>query len=321
MKSNKFYALLSSVVLSMTAGTAMAEEVKIGVPSWTGAQAIAHLLGAVVETKIGGKVEYVPGNNATIFQAMDQGKGDIDVHPDVWLPNQESFTKKYVDGAGTVTLAANSYEGNQGYCVSKKFAAEYNITDIADLGRPEVAAAMDSDGNGKGEMWIGAPGWASANVNEVKVRDYGLLDFIEPIRAEEAVKTARIKDSIAKGEGYAFYCYEPHAVWYMFDVVMLSEPTHDPAKYKMIQPSDSANWYDESYVASKDALKQVQIAYSLSLKDRSPAIAEFFSRFSLDANDVSSFAYEISGKGRNPEDVAKEWIAANPTRVDAWLGL
>ena len=321
MKSNKFYALLSSVVLSMTAGTAMAEEVKIGVPSWTGAQAIAHLLGAVVETKIGGKVEYVPGNNATIFQAMDQGKGDIDVHPDVWLPNQESFTKKYVDGAGTVTLAANSYAGNQGYCVSKKFAAEYNITDIADLGRPEVAAAMDSDGNGKGEMWIGAPGWASANVNEVKVRDYGLLDFIEPIRAEEAVKTARIKDSIAKGEGYAFYCYEPHAVWYMFDVVMLSEPTHDPAKYKMVQPSDSANWYDESYVASKDALKQVQIAYSLSLEDRSPAIAEFFSRFSLDANDVSSFAYEISGKGRDPEDVAKEWIAANPARVDVWLGL
>jgi glycine betaine/proline transport system substrate-binding protein len=78
---------------------------------------------------------------------------------------------------------------------------------------------MDSDGNGKGEMWIGAPGWASANVNEVKVRDYGLLDFIEPIRAEESVKTARVKDSIAKGEGYAFYCYKPHAIWYMFDVV------------------------------------------------------------------------------------------------------
>ena len=83
------------------------EEVKIGVPSWTGAQAIAHLLGAVVEMRIGGKVEYVPGNNATIFQAMDQGKGDIDVHPDVWLPNQESFTKKYVDEAGTVTLSSN----------------------------------------------------------------------------------------------------------------------------------------------------------------------------------------------------------------------
>ncbi len=35
---------------------------------------------------------------------------------------------------------------------------------------------MDSDGNGKGEFWIGADGWASANVNQVKLRDYGLYD-------------------------------------------------------------------------------------------------------------------------------------------------
>ena len=113
------------------------EEVKIGVPSWTGAQAIAYVLGEIVTTRVGGSVEYVPGNNATIFQAMDQGKGDIDVHPDVWLPNQESFTKEYVDGKGTVTLSSNPYEGNQGFCVSKDFGEANNITDIADLGRPQ----------------------------------------------------------------------------------------------------------------------------------------------------------------------------------------
>ncbi|NDW45659.1 glycine betaine ABC transporter substrate-binding protein [Ruegeria sp. PrR005] len=320
MKS-KFRALILSAAISPLALAAQAEEVKIGVPSWTGAQAIAHVLGEVVTSRIGGTVEYVPGNNATIFQAMDQGKGDIDVHPDVWLPNQESFTKEYVDGKGTVTLSSNPYEGNQGFCVSQDFAAKMNITDIADLGRPDVAAAMDSDGNGKGEMWIGAPGWASANVNEVKVRDYGLLDFIEPIRAEEAVKTARIKDSIAKGEGYAFYCYEPHAVWFMFPVVMLSEPAYDPAKYVMVQPSDDADWYQKSMVASKDALKQVQIAWSNSLADRSPAIAEFFGKFQLSASDVSALAYEISAKDRDPAEVAKEWVAANSDRVDAMLGL
>ena len=205
--------------------------------------------------------------------------------------------------------------------MSKDFAAANNITDITDLGRPDVAALMDSDGNGKGEIWIGAPGWASANVNEVKVRDYGLSDFLEPIRAEEAVKTARIKDSIAKGEGYAFYCYTPHAVWYMFDVVMLTEPTYDPEKYKMVQPSDDADWFAKSYVASKDALKQVQIAWSNSLVDRSPAIAEFFQNFALTADDVSGLAYEISAKDRDPAEVAAEWVAANSARVDAMLGL
>ena len=220
-----------------------------------------------------------------------------------------------------MTLSSNPYEGNQGFCVSKDFAAANNITDITDLGRPDVAALMDSDGNGKGEIWIGAPGWASANVNEVKVRDYGLSDFLEPIRAEEAVKTARIKDSIAKGEGYAFYCYTPHAVWYMFDVVMLTEPTYDPEKYKMVQPSDDADWFAKSYVASKDALKQVQIAWSNSLVDRSPAIAEFFQNFELTSDDVSSLAYEISAKDRDPAEVAAEWVAANSARVDAMLGL
>lgn len=321
MMSLKQTLMTATLLTAFSAPAFAVEAVKIGVPTWTGAQAIAHLLGAVVEMRIGGKVEMVPGNNATIFQAMDQGKGDIDVHPDVWLPNQESFTKKYVDGAGSVTLSSNPYQGNQGFCVSKDFAKANNITDIADLGRPDVAALMDSDGNGKGEMWIGAPGWASANVNEVKVRDYGLLDFIEPIRAEESVKTARIKDSIAKGEGYAFYCYKPHAVWYMFDVEMLTEPTYDPAKYVMVQPSDDADWYEKSEVATKDALKEVQIAWSKSLGDRSPAIAEFFGRFSLTADDVSNFAFEISGQGRDPAEVAREWVEANPERVDAWLGL
>ena len=313
--------LTAAAIASVIAVPAFAEEVNIGVPSWTGAQAIAYVLGEVVTSRIGGTVEYVPGNNATIFQAMDQGEGDIDVHPDVWLPNQESFTRQYVDEAGTVTLSSNPYQGNQGFCVSQDFAAAMNITDIADLGRPDVAAAMDSDGNGLGEMWIGAPGWAAANVNEGKTRDYGLLDFIEPIRAEEAVKTARIRDSIAKGEGYAFYCYEPHAVWFMFDVTMLTEPTYDPEKYVMVQPSDNADWYEMSMVATKDDLKQVQIAWSNSLVDRSPAIAEFFANFSLNAQDVSGLAFEISANDRDPAEVAAEWVAANSDRVDAMLGL
>jgi glycine betaine/proline transport system substrate-binding protein len=107
----------------------------------------------------------------------------------------------------------------------------------------------------------------------------------------------------------------------MFDVTMLTEPKYDPAKYVMLQPSDSPDWYKNSKVATKDALKQVQIAYSNSLASRSPAIAEFLAKMSLTADDVSSFAYEVSGKGRDPLEVAREWIGANSKRVDGWLGL
>lgn len=72
---------MSKPILSLTLGIAIslssasafsAEKVNIGAPSWTGAQAIAALLQAVVVERIGGEANLVPGNNATIFQGMDQ---------------------------------------------------------------------------------------------------------------------------------------------------------------------------------------------------------------------------------------------------------
>jgi glycine betaine/proline transport system substrate-binding protein len=312
--------LLSTAFVTALAGATTAEEVNIGAPAWTGAQAIAHLIAEIVESRMGGEADLVPGNNASIFQAMSQGKGDIDVHPDVWLPNQQSFTDKYVKGEGTVVLSDNSYEGKQSFCVSRAFSEANNVTSIFDLARPEVAALMDSDGNGKGEIWIGAPGWASANVNEIKVRDYGLMPFMEPIRADQAVMTATVGDSIRKDMGYAFYCYSPHAIWFQHDIVRLSEPAFDPEKYNAIQPSDDPDWFENSSVMTEDALKNVQIAYSGTLSERSPAIADLLANIKLDGETVSDFAFQIEG-GKDPADVARDWVAANSDRVDSWLGL
>ncbi|MEM9107951.1 MAG: glycine betaine ABC transporter substrate-binding protein, partial [Pseudomonadota bacterium] len=64
-----------------------------------------------------------------------------------------------------------------------------------------------------------------------------------------------------------------------------------------------------------------QIAWSNSLADRSPAIAEFFANFTLTSQDVSKLAFEISANGRDPAEVAKEWVDANSDRVDSMLGL
>ncbi len=311
---------LLGLALALSSTTAMAESVNIGAPSWTGAQAIAHLIQEVVVSRIGGEATLVPGNNGAIFQAMDAGKGDIDIHPDVWLPNQKSFTDKFVDGTGNVALSENAYEGKQSFCVTKSFSEENNVTSIFDLARPEIASKMDSDNNGKGEIWIGAPGWASANVNQVKVRDYGLMPFMEPIRADQAVMTATVGDSVKKGIGYAFYCYSPHAIWFQHDIVRLSEPEFDPEKYTALQPDQDPNWFENSKVMTEDALKQVQIAYSKSLEGRSPAIADLVKNISLTGEDVSAFAFEIEG-GKDAAEVAKAWVAANSDRVDGWLGL
>ena len=311
--------IVFTVALFVTSSIAVAaERVNIGMPAWTGAKAIAHLIGEIVTTRIDGKVNLVPGDNASIFRGMDEGKGEVDVHPDVWLPNQQSFTDKYVNGTGTVALSQKPYEGRQGFCVTKAFSEAHNVTSIFDLARPEIASLMDSNGNGKGEIWIGASGWASANVNKVKVRDYGLEPVMEPILADQAVMTSTVIDSIRKGVGYAFYCYSPHAIWYQFDIVPLSEPAYDPEKYIVFQPSDDQDWYEKSKVMTEDALKKVQIAYSKSLIERSPRITALLQNIQLDVETVSQFAYQIEG-GEDAAIVAKEWVAANSALVDSWL--
>ena len=107
----------------------------------------------------------------------------------------------------------------------------------------------------------------------------------------------------------------------MADVVMLTEPKYDPAKYKMIQPKADADWYKKSYVASKDALKQIQIGWATSLESQSPAIVEFFKNFQLTADDVSAMAYAVSVEKKDPAAVARAWMEANKSTVDGWLGL
>lgn len=147
------------------------------------------------------------------------------------------------------------------------------------------------------------------------------MGFMEPIRAEQSVMVAEVGDRINKDVGYAFYCYAPHAIWYMYDVVTLEEPPFDPEKYVMIQPKEDPDWFEKSRVMSEDALKSVQVAYSKSLESRAPIISEFLANMSLDTATVSYFAFEIAGNGRDAAEVAQQWVAENAERVDGWLGL
>lgn len=321
MGNIKTLALSATLVMSTAVGAYAQEVIKVAEPNWASGRAMAGLIKVVIEDKLGGKAELVPGTNAVIFKAMDRGKGEIDVHPDIWLPNQSNFTDEYVDANKTVVLSNGSYEGFSAFCAPKEFAAKHNIKTVFDLATPEIAKLMDRDGDGMGDIWVGAPGWASTKINSVKVRDYGITNFFTPIQAEEEVATASISDALNKSEGYAFYCYAPHYNWFVFDMVRLEEPAYDPAKYDMKQPAEDPKWFENSKVETGDKPKSIHVGYSKSLESRTPSVAAFLANIDMDTDTVNNFTHEIVIKKRSSEDVAREWIAANPAIVDGWLGL
>ena len=305
--------------LALGATQAMAQErVMIGEPSWPGARIMANLIGQVIETRLGGEVGYAPGANAVIFAAMDGGRGDIDVHPDVWLPNQQSFVDEY---GGGVTLSEGSYEGRTGLCVPTYMAEDHNIRTIFDLATPQAQELFDNDGDGMGEIWVGASGWASTNINLVKVRDYGIESFLTPTTEDEAVFYTRLRDMIEAGEGTAFYCYSPHFVHALYDVTMIEEPEYDSALYTMVSADESANWFEESSIMTGDEIKTVRVAFSNSLNDRNPAAASFLSSIDMDAGDLSALTFQVVEQGQEIDVAVAAWIAENGDIVDGWLGL
>ncbi|WP_282602619.1 glycine betaine ABC transporter substrate-binding protein [Paracoccus sp. PARArs4] len=309
-----------AAVLAATSATAQ-EKVMVGEPSWPGAKVMSRIIAQVIQTRLGSEAGYAPGANAVIFSAMDGGRGDIDVHPDVWLPNQASFTDEFVEGKGTVALSEGSYEGRSGFCVPTYMAEEHAMKSVYDLATPMAQDLFDSNGDGKGEIWVGASGWSSTNLNRVKVRDYGIETFLEPTTEDEAVFYARLKDAIDRKEGVVFYCYEPHFVHALYDVTFIEEPEHDPAAYVMVQPDEDADWLAKSSITTGDEVKTVTVAYSRSLEQRNPAAAAFLSRIDMQASDLSQLTRQTVIEGQEIDEAVAQWLDANGEIVDGWLGL
>lgn len=41
----------------------------------------------------------------TLIAFAGLNSGEVDIHPEIWLPNLDNLVKKYVDGAGTVAIS------------------------------------------------------------------------------------------------------------------------------------------------------------------------------------------------------------------------
>jgi glycine betaine/proline transport system substrate-binding protein len=321
-QTNRWVASAAALLGAAMVAPSMAQDmVTIGVPSWPGARGIAAVLKLVAEKDLGAKVQTVPGTNPVIYKGMDGGKGDVDVHPDTWMPNQANLRKEYVDEKKTVLLSSKPYNSRQGMCVPKYVADKFGVKSVFDLAKPEVVKLFDSDGNGKGEAWLGATGWAVTNIMKVMARDYGWLPLYEDSTVDETVNVARVDSLYKQGKPVLFHCYSAHYIFSKYDLVMLDEPKNADSCYKMVQPQEDPDWYNKSKITCSIKDADVYVGYSKSLEKRAPAVAKLLANFSLDVKQVALMSHAI-GVDKIPEDqFAAKWVAENRPTVNRWLGL
>ena len=293
---------------------AFAADVVVGVPNWPSVEVTANVIKAVVEKNLGLKVELQTGTNPVIFEAM--AKGTMQIHPEVWLPNQQSL----VDGhPGKVVITGHPTPALQGICANKA-AQDAGFKDISDLTDPAKAKLLDSDGNGKGELFIGVTGWGSTTVEKAKGHGYGYDALVDLVELDESIAYAQLDSAIKAGKPWVGFCYTPHYLFALHpEMKLLTEPAYDAAVWKIVQPADDADWLNKSKVAMAWPKVTIQPVYSTTLKDSQPPVAALLDHMDLTADDLSSFTYAVVVDKKEPAIAAKDWIDGHGDRVSGWL--
>jgi len=310
--------LVGTLMITAMSVPAKAADITIGVPNWAAAEAISYMLDTLIEQETGLEIDHVASTNPVIFEAIHNG--DMDVHPDVWLPNQKNLTERFVDKEGTVALSDNAYDGFAGFCVTKQTADELGVKSIYDLADPEIAKHFDTDGDGKGEIWVGATGWAGTSIDTVRLTTYGVAETFKLLEMDEAIAISRMKDATASGKPFATLCFAPHLMFQLADLVQLEEPAYDEAKWTMVQPTEDPNWLEKSDIEVAYPPIRIQIAYAKRLEEEAPRAVEIMRGVQLDTETVNGWNYQIVEEKRPVAEVMDEWMAANKERIDGWLG-
>ncbi|OWV46383.1 ABC transporter substrate-binding protein [Mameliella alba] len=295
----------------------MAADIVIGVQNWPSAAATSNIIKTVIEENLGLEVELQNGTNPVIFEAMD--KGAIDIIAEVWMPNQQNLYDTYVDGKGTVELNANSVPASQGLCAPSYVATEMGVTSVQDLTDPDKAALFDTDGDGKGNLWVGNPGDASGNVEKIKAKSYGYDQTMTTDVYDEAVAYANLDAAIKANKAWVGFCYAPHYIFAVHDLIMLEEPAYDAANWTVVQPTDDPDWLAKSSVSSAWPTAQVHVGFRKALETENPEVAAMLRNITFTADEVSAMTQAVVIDKQDPETYAKDWVAAHQDAIVGWF--
>ena len=324
MKMMRIISILAFVMLfgnctkgTMETGTVGAEKVVVGIPNWPSATAKGHIYKTIVEQNLGLEVELQNGTNAVIFAAMD--KGSMHIHPETWSPNHDNLIKQYAERNTVKAAVAPTAQGDSFICTTEGTVQRTGIKNLSELSNPAMSKKFDTDGDGKGEIWIGAAGWGSTEVEKIRAKSYGYDATMKLKVMDEGLALTEVKAAVDKKQNIVFYCYSPHYMFVLHKLVKLQEPPHDPSKWKVIRSNEDPAWLEKSTAACAWPGAKLGTHYSSSLDKTHPKVAKLFSRVSFTEEDTNEMSYELSINKVTPEDYAKKWVMKNAARIDTWL--
>lgn len=128
---------------------------------------------------------------------------------------------------------------------------------------------------------------------------------------------AAVDAAAATDQPMVFACYAPHYVFELHNIVRLSEPAYDAAKWNIVAASDPL-WIKKSSASVAWPAAHFSIAYAATLRAKHPEVAGFVEKMDLTTDEVARMSYALEVEKQDPAVYAQAWIRNQEARVKGW---
>jgi len=247
--------------------------------------------------------------------------GDATFLADHWNPLHADYYKNAGGAAKLYREGVFSGNAAQGYLIDKKTADQYQITNLEQLKKPEIAKLFDTNGDGKADLTGCNPGWGCEAVIEHQLDAYGLRPTVTH---NQGSYSALIADTITRyreGKPVLYYTWTPYWVSNELkpgrDVVWLEVPFSSLPGEQKGTDTKLPNGKNYGFVVNNQ-----HILANKAWAEANPAAAKLFAVMQLPVADINAQNHMMSQGQNKPADIERHvdgWIKAHQKTFDGWL--
>ncbi|MBG0832936.1 ABC transporter substrate-binding protein [Planomonospora sp. ID67723] len=276
--------------------------VRIGLHSWVGYHANAHVVKHLLQHGLGYRVELVPLDEEQGWRALDAGS--IDALVENW--GHDDWAARYIRQRATVIDGGpTGNTGTIGWYVPDYLVEQYpDITDWRNLNRYAHLFAAPESG-GRGRLLAASPTYVTHE--QALIKNLG-LNYTVVFAGSETSEIDRVRQLYARREPMLFYFYEPQWLTWRLQFQKIKLPAHRAG-------CDA----DPAAVACDYPTYRLNKLFSRAFADGGGPAYHLLREFRWTNADQDMVAAWIASKRMSPEKAAEYWVRAHEDVWRPWL--
>jgi len=283
-------------------------DVTLNEQAWAGSTANTYIAKAVLEDKLGCKVDITKIAEIPVFQAMADGK--VDAVLEDWQ-HTDQYTQ-YIDKGGKVAMGGPlGVKGHIGWFIPKYLMDEHPEFKTWEGLQGEESLFKTPESGSQGMFLGGDPSYVQKDKELIKALG---LDLKFVTAGAEPAQVARWSQLYKQQKPVLFYWYTPQYLNQEYDLAEVKLPE----RFKGCKDDAKAGGDPAQYKCAYD-VTIINKLFSKEFADSGSPAYDMLKKFKLTNEDQELVAKAIAGDKVDPEKAGKDWVAKNADKVNAWL--